>query len=296
MATQIQVRKGTAATWTTANPTLAAGEPGYETDTGKLKVGDGTTAWTSLAYLTLGTQATNTLVGNVSGSTGRPTSITGTQATALLDTFTTSAKGLVPSPTTSAGKFLKDDGTWAAAGGGGPTALYPVGSASRYLIAGRTIAAGVNDISNPGYTFFYPFVSGRAVSVTEIGFIGTSGNQGGTPSSPYKFAIYSADATTALPSTNLVSGTCSATNVKSLTISSTSLTANTLYYLAFITSSTSFIRPDTYSLPLVSIGSNSTGVEYTALQDATTTYAGGFPTTPNVTMTTAEPRALYVKF
>ncbi len=46
----IKTRRGTAAAWTSANPTLAAGEPGYETDTGKIKIGDGSTAWTSLAY------------------------------------------------------------------------------------------------------------------------------------------------------------------------------------------------------------------------------------------------------
>lgn len=48
---QIQARRGTAATWTSANPVLAAGEPGYETDTNRVKLGDGTTAWTSLPYL-----------------------------------------------------------------------------------------------------------------------------------------------------------------------------------------------------------------------------------------------------
>lgn len=47
---KIQVRKGTAAQWTNANPTLLAGEFGYETDTGKLKIGDGTTAWATLGY------------------------------------------------------------------------------------------------------------------------------------------------------------------------------------------------------------------------------------------------------
>ena len=47
---KIQVRKGTAAQWTDANPTLLAGEFGYETDTGKLKIGDGTTAWATLGY------------------------------------------------------------------------------------------------------------------------------------------------------------------------------------------------------------------------------------------------------
>lgn len=46
----ITPRKGTAAAWTSANPTLASGEVGVETDTGKQKVGNGSTAWTSLAY------------------------------------------------------------------------------------------------------------------------------------------------------------------------------------------------------------------------------------------------------
>lgn len=51
MAGRIQLRRGTAANWTSANPTLAAGEVGVETDTGYAKVGDGTLAWTSLDYV-----------------------------------------------------------------------------------------------------------------------------------------------------------------------------------------------------------------------------------------------------
>ena len=51
MAGRIQLRRGTAANWTSANPTLAAGEVGVETDTGYAKVGDGSTAWTSLGYI-----------------------------------------------------------------------------------------------------------------------------------------------------------------------------------------------------------------------------------------------------
>ena len=50
MAVKIQLRRDTAANWTAANTVLALGEPGVETDTLKLKVGDGITAWTSLAY------------------------------------------------------------------------------------------------------------------------------------------------------------------------------------------------------------------------------------------------------
>lgn len=45
---QLQVRRGTAAQWTAANPILAAGEFGLETDTGRIKIGDGSTAWNSL--------------------------------------------------------------------------------------------------------------------------------------------------------------------------------------------------------------------------------------------------------
>jgi len=43
-------RRDTAANWTAANPTLLAGEIGIESDTYKIKIGDGSTAWTSLGY------------------------------------------------------------------------------------------------------------------------------------------------------------------------------------------------------------------------------------------------------
>lgn len=48
--TDIKMRKGTAAAWASANPVLSAGEPGFETDTKKLKLGNGSTAWNSLPY------------------------------------------------------------------------------------------------------------------------------------------------------------------------------------------------------------------------------------------------------
>jgi hypothetical protein len=50
MATRMQQRRGTAQQWTTANPRLAAGEIGFETDTGKFKVGDDVNFWDDLAY------------------------------------------------------------------------------------------------------------------------------------------------------------------------------------------------------------------------------------------------------
>jgi len=65
MAAIIQLKRGTAAALTSANPTLASGEVVFETDTKKMKVGDGTTAWTSLAYT-----ATDGDVSGVTAGTG----------------------------------------------------------------------------------------------------------------------------------------------------------------------------------------------------------------------------------
>lgn len=66
MPIQIQFRRGTAAQWSAANPTLAQGELGMETDTYKFKIGTGSTAWNSLAY------------GGLSGDFAAPVSITNT--------------------------------------------------------------------------------------------------------------------------------------------------------------------------------------------------------------------------
>lgn len=46
----IQFRRGTAAQWVTANPTLSTGEVGFETDTGKFKIGAGSANWLTLKY------------------------------------------------------------------------------------------------------------------------------------------------------------------------------------------------------------------------------------------------------
>jgi len=61
--TQMQVRRGTASSWTSTNPTLAAGELGFETDTGKFKIGTGSAVWTSLSYAGGGDPDTVTLNG-----------------------------------------------------------------------------------------------------------------------------------------------------------------------------------------------------------------------------------------
>jgi hypothetical protein len=50
MAVQIQLRNDTAANWTAADPILAQGEMGVETDTRLFKIGDGESTWSELDY------------------------------------------------------------------------------------------------------------------------------------------------------------------------------------------------------------------------------------------------------
>jgi hypothetical protein len=50
MSTRIRFRRDTAANWTSNNPILTTGELGYETNTGKFKIGNNTNAWTALPY------------------------------------------------------------------------------------------------------------------------------------------------------------------------------------------------------------------------------------------------------
>jgi hypothetical protein len=69
VVTQIQVRRGTASQWTSANPTLASGEWGFESDTGKVKIGNGSTAWNSLGYTGAGSVTSITAGTGLSGGT-----------------------------------------------------------------------------------------------------------------------------------------------------------------------------------------------------------------------------------
>ena len=49
--TTFQLRRGNASVWEKNNPVLSRGEPGFEIDTNRLKIGDGSTAWNDLRYI-----------------------------------------------------------------------------------------------------------------------------------------------------------------------------------------------------------------------------------------------------
>lgn len=101
--TRLRMRGGTAAEWTAANPVLLSREFGIETDTRRLKMGDGTTAWGSLPYFLAGADVR----GQVSRLTSYqiPSAAQGVYraigATGTLDT--TTASGLVLGTTDTMG-------------------------------------------------------------------------------------------------------------------------------------------------------------------------------------------------
>lgn len=131
MTSRLQNRRDIASAWTSANPTLAAGEMGLETDTSKFKLGDGVTAWNSLAYAytagaagaqgTTGTQGTTGLQGTqgVQGTEGLQ-GTTGSQGTEGLQGLTgaqgtTGTQGLTGTQGISGASILGTTNTWTGA-------------------------------------------------------------------------------------------------------------------------------------------------------------------------------------
>jgi len=126
MPTRIKVRRDTALNWTNNNPTLALGEIAYETDTLKLKFGNGSTAWNNLTYATLGitgttytlTTATSNTLGGIKIGSGLSIDNDGV--------VTASSGTTLPSQTGNNGKYLTTDGnelSWGTVAGGGGNGL-----------------------------------------------------------------------------------------------------------------------------------------------------------------------------
>lgn len=105
-----------------------------DADYGDITVSSSGTVWTIDAGVVsnakLATVATATLKGRVAAGTGAPTDLTGTQATTLLDAFTTSLKGLAPASGGGTVNYLRADGTWAAPPGTGTVTTVSVVTAN----------------------------------------------------------------------------------------------------------------------------------------------------------------------
>lgn len=150
---QLQFRRGTAAEWTSANPTLASGEMGIETDTSKFKVGNGSTAWNSLAY------------GGIQGPTGNtgPTGPTG-----------------MTGPTGETGPTGMTGPTgWTGPTGPGSVVTGPTGAAGAPTEWSLNPALSTVDMSGQALTnwFYIRNTSGLDISGTSIGGLTTLNGQ-----------------------------------------------------------------------------------------------------------------------
>jgi len=140
MAIQIQLRRGLAADWTSANPTLAEGELGLEKDTAKLKVGNGSSSWTSLSYLSTGGGGSGTVT-SVAMSVPTGLSVAGSPITSS-GTLAVSLQAGYSIPTTSS------QTTWDSAyserrqwDGGSTNLVAATGRASLGLVIGTDVLA-----------------------------------------------------------------------------------------------------------------------------------------------------------
>jgi hypothetical protein len=94
VATRIQLRRGTASSWTSADPILASGEVGVETDTNKVKIGDGSSNWTELDYFADVYSASAAIISYINSEIGGLID----SAPALLDTLNELAAAIGDDP------------------------------------------------------------------------------------------------------------------------------------------------------------------------------------------------------
>ena len=177
MTSRLQNRRDTAANWTSNNPTLGAGEIGYETDTAKYKIGTGSTAWTSLAYAyTAGAQGTTGAQG-ASGTNGAQ-GLTGSQgATGAQGTTGTTGGGIAG--------FNAQTGTTYTLVAGDVNKLVTANNASAITITVPPSVYSANDVINV-----------QQIGVGQVTFAAGSGvtitSNGATSAAPKIRAQYSA--------------------------------------------------------------------------------------------------------
>ena len=179
MTSRLQNRRDTAANWTSNNPTLAAGEIGYETDTAKYKIGTGSTAWTSLAYAyTAGATGPTGATGST-GSTGAqgptgPTGPTGSTGAASTVTGPTGATGPT-GPTGSQGSLIAgfdaQTGTSYTLVAGDVNKLVTANNASAITITVPPSVYSANDVINVQQIGAgqVTFAAGSGVTITSNG-------------------------------------------------------------------------------------------------------------------------------
>lgn len=173
----------------------------------------------------MATMAANTFKANATAGVATPTDITGTQATALLDVFTSTLKGLVPLSGGGTTNFLRADGTWAVPAGGGGGVADPGGNGIMVRTAlnvttARSLAAGSTKITvtNADGTAGNPTIDVAEANLT-IANIG-----GSVPAT--KMPALTGDVTTTAGAVATTIAANAVTNAKMATMAATTFKAN----------------------------------------------------------------------
>lgn len=170
MTSRLQNRRDTAANWTSNNPTLAAGEIGYETDTSKFKLGDGTTAWISLAYA---------YAAGATGPTGATGPVGATGATGATGVTggvgATGATGPIGAtgPTGATGPVGATGSTGATGAGGVEAVNAQVGTTYTFVLSDRDDLVTASNANAQTYTIplnsSVAFPTGTLINLIQIG-------------------------------------------------------------------------------------------------------------------------------
>jgi len=157
---QIRLRRDQSANWTSQNPTLAAGEAGYELDTRRIKIGDGVTAWNNLTYVRTEFTIADDDSTSESFYSGRTLNVkgAGTVSTSLIDdtltiTGTGAAQGIRFVGDDSTGLLIGDGETIKVVGGTGISTSVSTDSTGDILTIssdGTTAVANVLYVSKSG--------------------------------------------------------------------------------------------------------------------------------------------------
>lgn len=213
--TVIQIRRDTAANWTTANPVLAAGEIGFDTTNNQIKIGNGTLTWTALDYASGGASVLISATAPADPEDGNVW-YNSTEGTSYIyyDSFWVALSPAIVGPEGPEGPAGADgaDGADGATGATGPSGVISVtapitnsGTSTEAVLSLDT--SNIAPINNPTFTGTVTGVPAEpdtdADAAKLVGYIGmpqdsqTTGIQGLTRSSAGKH-IYSSETRTVI--------------------------------------------------------------------------------------------------
>jgi hypothetical protein len=205
--TVIRLRRGTAAAAASNNPVLLSGEPGYETDTGVVKVGNGSTAWTSLPTLATIDDITTAVNGLIAGAPGALDTLNELAAAINDDasyaaTITTALAAKEPTITAgTTAQYWRGDKTWqalpydvsvVAAGAGTLRAVgyndFPFGVKLQRACTLTSVTFRANTADGSGNLVVELRKNGSAVAGTSTSIAAASQVAGGTSTGSWSFA------------------------------------------------------------------------------------------------------------